>query len=127
MTFSPDGGTIALGFFGQVAVHAVGQAERARWPAHSDKIIDLCFSPDGEYLLSASKDRRATLWSLEGKKIFTLQGHEREVNQALFTPDGTKILTRSIDQALRVWGRDHSRNPLCLFLQRDLGARRFSL
>ena len=74
---------------------------------HEDALNSAVFSPDGQYILTASADQTARLWEREsGKEIITYRGHERSVNSAVFSPDGEYILTASADQTARLWERE---------------------
>lgn len=60
------------------------------------------FSPDGTKILTASCDKTACLWNLEGKKLAYMK-HYDSVISANFSSDGTKILTASMDETARLW------------------------
>ncbi|MEH1834229.1 MAG: AAA-like domain-containing protein, partial [Nostoc sp.] len=70
---------------------------------HEDPVISASFSPDGQRILTASFDKTARLWDLQGKEIAKLQGHEGSVRSASFSPDGQRILTASDDKTARLW------------------------
>ena len=73
---------------------------------HEDALNSAVFSPDGQYILTASDDSTVRLWEqASGKPIMTYRGHERSVNSAVFSPDGQYILTASDDQTARLWER----------------------
>jgi WD40 repeat protein/DNA replication protein DnaC len=60
------------------------------------------FSPDDQRILTASSDKTAKLWDLQGNCLCTFQ-HDAEVYYACFSRDGTKILTASSDYTARLW------------------------
>lgn len=71
---------------------------------HTDTITSVEFSPDGRYILSASRDNTARLWdSQTGQAIRTFTGHTDSVQTAVFSPDGNSVLSASLDQTVRVW------------------------
>lgn len=72
--------------------------------SHQGAINDLGFSRDQRYVISASEDQTAVVWSLRGRKIHTLS-HEAPVNQASFTNFGN-ILTASDDQTAKLWDKE---------------------
>ena len=73
---------------------------------HEVSVNSAVFSPDGQYILTASADQTARLWEkASGKQIMTYHGHEGPVNSAVFSPDGEHILTASDDQTARLWER----------------------
>ena len=73
---------------------------------HEGCVNSAVFSPDGQYILTASDDSTVRLWEqASGKEIITYRGHEVSVNSAVFSPDGEYILTASADQTARLWER----------------------
>ncbi|TAF64473.1 MAG: hypothetical protein EAZ55_11600 [Cytophagales bacterium] len=66
----------------------------------------LDFHPTGNYLLSASQDKRVTKWNILTNDFVEEQifrGHSAEVNMAVFSPDGKSILTASNDNEAILW------------------------
>jgi hypothetical protein len=62
------------------------------------------FSPDGQRIVTASRDNTARIWdAATGKGIAPLQGHTGAVNSAAFSPDGQRIVTASLDNTARIW------------------------
>ena len=73
---------------------------------HEVSVNSAVFSPDGQYILTASADQTARLWEkASGKQIMTYHGHEGPVNSAVFSRDGEHILTASWDNTARLWER----------------------
>ena len=71
---------------------------------HTRGIYSAVFSPDGQYVLSASGDRTARVWfAKSGECTQSLEGHEGRVTRALFSPDGMHIATGSYDRTMRLW------------------------
>ena len=70
---------------------------------HDDWVNDAELSNDGKWLVSASYDGTARVWSTQdATAIAVLRGHRGPVMSASFTPDG-KVLTAGQDGYLRVW------------------------
>ena len=62
------------------------------------------FSPDGKWVVTASRDRTARVWeATSGRQMVTLQGHTDEVYQAMFSTDGKWVVTASAEGTARVW------------------------
>jgi WD40 repeat protein len=70
---------------------------------HSGNVYCAVPSPDGERLVTASKDHTARIWDIaSGRPLATLK-HDAEVTCAVFSPDGTRVATASADRTARVW------------------------
>ncbi|WP_017303042.1 ankyrin repeat domain-containing protein [Spirulina subsalsa] len=75
-------------------------------------LTSVTFSPDGNYVVSASTDHTLSVWAVRvGRKIRTLYGHEGIVTAVAFSPDGHYLLSGSLDQTLRLW---NTTTGLCL-------------
>jgi WD40 repeat protein len=67
-------------------------------------LLSLCFSPDGQRILTASRDGTARLWSAQdGHPINTLNGHTSSVRVACFSSAGQHVLTAGCDGSAIVW------------------------
>ncbi|RTL32014.1 MAG: WD40 repeat domain-containing protein [Burkholderiales bacterium] len=68
------------------------------YTGHEAPVVYATFSPDGQYLLSASDDHKVMLWSTqEGRLLSTFDRHQAEVSSVAFSPDGQFVLTGSFD------------------------------
>lgn len=77
---------------------------------HGDEINQLKISRDGRRLVSASDDKTAIVWDLEGQQGHrVLKGHVDEVWVVAITPDGRRVVSGSADKTLRVWDVDDER------------------
>ena len=80
------------------------QEQHRLW--HEKALTSARFSPNGKLILTASSDRTAKVWNLDGTPLATLTGHEDRVNTASFSPDGTLIVTASLDNTAKIWNLD---------------------
>lgn len=72
--------------------------------SHDDRVTDADVSTDGEWLVTASADHTARIWSTRSNtQIAVLRGHTNEVNRTAFSHDGTQIVTASADGTVRIW------------------------
>lgn len=71
---------------------------------HSNRIFSVAFSPNGQFLASASADRTIKLWSPHtGKCLKTLHGHGSWVWAVAFTPDNNLLASASYDHTIKMW------------------------
>jgi WD40 repeat protein/ABC-type dipeptide/oligopeptide/nickel transport system ATPase component len=70
---------------------------------HAQAVLTAVFSRDGQFILTASEDETARLWSVNGNLLRTLTGHSHHVLSAVFSPNGQYILTASNDRTARLW------------------------
>ena len=82
---------------------------------HAAPLSVAAFSPDGQRVLTASKDGTARIWRTDGRGTpIVLDGHTNEIVTVAFSPDGQRVLTASSDRTARVWNTDGSGVPKVL-------------
>ncbi|MBD2532019.1 hypothetical protein H6G97_21495 [Nostoc flagelliforme FACHB-838] len=71
---------------------------------HKNRIFSVAFSPNGEFLASASADRTIKLWSPHtGQCLKTLHGHGSWVWAIAFSPDSNFLASGSYDHTIKIW------------------------
>ncbi len=84
---------------------------------HTKPTNALCFSPNGQYLASASQDSTVRLWDIEaGVEHVVLRGHGFQdqfefldsVNHCVFTSDGKRLISASDDMTIKVWDLENA-------------------
>ncbi|KAH6806925.1 WD-40 repeat family protein / small nuclear ribonucleoprotein Prp4p-like protein [Perilla frutescens var. frutescens] len=70
---------------------------------HTERATDVAFSPINYQLATASADRTARLWNLEGSVLRTFEGHLDRLARISFHPSGKYLGTASFDKTWRLW------------------------
>jgi WD40 repeat protein/tetratricopeptide (TPR) repeat protein len=84
--------------------------------AHQGYVYQANFSPDGQYVITASRDRRAQVWDAQtGEPVHAPLQHGGTVSAATFAKDGGHVLTASEDMVQR-WELTQG-DPLPVLLQ----------
>jgi len=70
---------------------------------HRDRVTSVAVSPNGQIIVSGSKDKTVRLWDAGGNSIVQPFRHEESVISIAFSPNGDKIATGSSDGTIRLW------------------------
>lgn len=107
MAFSPDSSKIVYGSFadGHTEVHNVVDGGLALTLAgHTGLVNQAQFSPDGNWIATASDDHSIRLWNAKnGKMTRILNGHTARVNQITFSPNSQWLVSGADDHTIRRW------------------------
>ena len=114
LTFSPDGQHILTGNRSSATLWNLSGDSLMTFK-HKASVSDVAFSPlceDGQecpfgepqIILTASADKTAKLWSLDGKELLTVPGDSEDGHKAAFSPSGKKIVTSGV--ATKLWNLD---------------------
>ena len=75
------------------------------WDGHTDTVVSLAFSPDGNLLAQGSKDNTLTVVDISNrppKLIFQYKGHTGQICAVRFSPDGKRLVAGSADSTASV-------------------------
>lgn len=80
-------------------------ALKQEWLAHENSIFTLQYHPDGNLLLSGSRDARLRVWNAneEYLKMNEIVAHMYTINHIAFSPDTKHFVTCSMDKSIKVW------------------------
>ncbi|XP_018374298.1 PREDICTED: POC1 centriolar protein homolog A-like [Trachymyrmex cornetzi] len=70
--------------------------------AHESGILDVCYSPNGDLIASASEDSIRVQIS-EGRHFTKFEGHRSNVRSVQFSPKGDKLVSASDDKSIILW------------------------
>ncbi len=118
VAFNPDGSKMAtINTNKMIQIWTISTSSTMRadlahtLTGHSAYIAGMDWSPDGELIVTASKDKTVKLWRSNGELLTTLEGHEESVNSVSFHPDGRSIASASDDRTVRLWSLENILNP----------------
>ncbi len=83
-----------------------------RLAEHVENVTDLAFSPDSQWLATASADDTAVLYNLDqdnpARSPITLNNHTNDVTAVAFSSNGRWLVTGSADHSLTLYPLTHS-------------------
>jgi WD40 repeat protein len=107
LAWSPDGKTVASGHKGGVVQlwSAQSGSHLKTLSGHNGAVNGVAFRADGDVLASVGADKSVRTWSVSGKKLQVMEGHQEGVRAVAFSPGhgGNMLLTGSSDRTARLW------------------------
>lgn len=82
----------------------LSKGESVTMKGHTSTVRSVNFSQDSKYLVTASDDKTAKIWSLPSRKFSaSLVGHSNWVRCASFDPTAMLVVTGSDDKQVKLW------------------------
>jgi WD40 repeat protein len=98
--FSPDGQCIAIsGANSKTGLWNLEGQKLTEWKSHHGVVTNICFSPDGQGLLTTG----AKLWDLSGRQLAEFKNTDCWVWGISFSPNGEYLVTGGEDDLVRLW------------------------
>jgi WD40 repeat protein len=84
-------------------------AERLKISNHASWVSDVCYSPDGSRIATASRDKTAKVFDAEnGSLLATYSEHNAPVRAVAFAPDGKSVISAA-ENRVHVWNAEDSK------------------
>lgn len=105
ITFCPKGRYVAFQSNNKIKIWDIDKSQITRiLDGHTDYITSITFSPDGNKLVSASRDHTIRIWDIESNRcVKIIKAHLDTVYSASYSPDGRQIVSASDDKTIRIW------------------------
>lgn len=80
-----------------------GSRAKNRISGHHAPILNVAYSPSGNYIASASVDNTVKLWNQSGEMLKSIEGHNDSVLAIAFSPDEKFLATAGVDRMIKIW------------------------
>lgn len=70
---------------------------------HTDTVLSVSFSPDGQTIASTGLDQTIKLWRLDGTVLQSWRGSDRRIQTIRFSPNGQTLASAGDDRLVKLW------------------------
>ena len=111
----PDGEHFVVGLSDvDIVMYHVDGTLVHTFKGHTDEVIAVAVTRDGQHVISSSADNTVKVWSVASKSLVStcgeednedddIEGHTADVYAVAAMPDGQRILSGADDKTVRVW------------------------
>ncbi len=85
----------------QQAFHSISESNRLE--GHTNNVLDVAFSANGQFLATASTDETAKVWAPDGTLLYTFDPQQKAITSVSFSPDGSVLATSGIEPTVNLW------------------------
>lgn len=105
VAFHPlDPNIVLIAYFGKKAeLWNIQEDQKILELQHNDVVNSVDFSPNGELMLTGSRDKTAKIWHSSGNLQHVLNLHTDQVHAIAFSPNGQLVATASRDNTAKIW------------------------
>ena len=98
---SPDGNLIAFGTPEYLNLWDIDQ-HKLLWKTPLNNIRHVVFSPDGQWIATATSNRKVMIWNVvEGTPRVQFTSHRSLIHDFVFSPDSQTLVTATLDQTIK--------------------------
>ncbi len=77
--------------------------------AHTNSVLEVNFSPDGQFLASASMDNTIKVWQVKDGKLMKTFPDKSWISSLSFSPNGQLIAAACADKTVKIWSLTSSK------------------
>ncbi|CAG8805647.1 15620_t:CDS:2, partial [Dentiscutata erythropus] len=97
-----------------------GRKEIKKFDGHTNQILALAVSSDGNYLASGGRDKKINIWSTkENKLLKCFMQHKDSVTGLIFRKGNNQLYSSSLDRTIKLWNVDEMSYIETLFGHQD--------
>ncbi len=77
--------------------------------SHTNSVFSICYSPNGNYLLSGGRDAILKVWDIKNnyQLILEIPAHTLQIKCVAYNPTGNLFATVSMDKTIKIWDADN--------------------